>query len=119
VEEKHPNCFPANTWNQSSLHGFLGYQSNRPSGVPLWRITANHSNDAFPLLFLQQGCGTRPSFIVQRLFNTGIDKAPSDFPHSLGRQTHGPSDFGGRHALVQVSEGQRSEDGPNRLNAST
>jgi hypothetical protein len=45
--------FPSYSWNQSPLDCFFGYEPNGPVSAALWRITANHCDNALLVRIVQ------------------------------------------------------------------
>src|SRR3979409_206985 len=88
VEEQHPDGFPSYARNQSSFHGFLGYQSHGPASAALRRITANHGNNALPLAVLQHRGRSWALLLVEGTIQTSLLVAMSDFPNRLRSQRH-------------------------------
>src|SRR5438105_1251404 len=50
VEQQDANSFSSDRGNQFPLHRFFGHQPHRPAGTPLGGISADHGDNALPLL---------------------------------------------------------------------
>ncbi len=53
VKKKHADGLPADSWDQSPLDGLFHHQPHGPASAALWRITADHRDDALFLAIIQ------------------------------------------------------------------
>jgi hypothetical protein len=112
AEEQNSNRFPAHTWHQSSLDGFLSHQAHRPPGEALGWVAADHSNDALLLSGFQQRLGARSLFFVESPFQSAFPVAMADLADRLRRQRHHPRNTGRTHALGQLQKRDRPQHDP-------
>ena len=86
MEEQYADGFPADSWNQSPLDGFFHHQPHGPTGTALWRITADHCDDALLLAIIQhRGC-SRPLLLVEGAFEAALLVTVANFANGLWRQ---------------------------------
>ena len=85
MQQQNPDALPSHSRNQSSFDGFLGYQPHGPAGAALWRITANHGDNALPLAVFQQIGRSGPLLFIECAFEAPLPIAMADLPNRLRR----------------------------------
>src|SRR5665213_1290844 len=84
--QQNSNSLSAHAGNKFAFDHFLGQQSHRPAGTPLWRRRTDHGDNALLLLLIQTGSLARTGCIKQCALQAAIDVSSSDLPHGLGRK---------------------------------
>src|ERR1700730_1401500 len=119
VNEQYPDGFPSHARNQSSFHGFLGYQPHGPAGAALGRVTANHGDNALPLAILQhRGC-SRALLLVEGTIETSLRVAMSDLPNRLRSQRNNAGNARSTGAPCQLKQRERPQNDSHLLHAAS
>src|SRR5260370_31540245 len=63
--QQNSNRLSAHAGNKFAFDHFLGQQSHRPAGPPLWRRRTDHGDNALLLLLIQTCCLARTRCIKQ------------------------------------------------------
>jgi hypothetical protein len=117
VEEQYADGFPADSWDQSPLDGLFHHQSHRPAGSALWRITADHRNDALLLAILQYRGRSRPLLLVEGALEAAILVTMADVANRLRRQRDNRGNPWRTDALRQLRKRHGAEDDSHLLHA--
>ena len=103
--KKNSNSLSAYARNKFAFDHFLGQQSHRPAGTPLWRRRTDHGDNALLLLLIQTGSLARTGCIKQCALQAAIHVSSSDLPHGLGRKPEVDTHRGRGLPLIHLTQG--------------
>ena len=117
MEEQYADGFPAYSWNQSPLDCFFDHESHRPASAALWRVAANHCDNALLLCIVEHFGRSRPFLLVECAFQTAFLVSVADFTDGLRGEGDDVGYLRRAGALGQLQQRQGAQHDPNLLHA--
>jgi len=117
VEKQYADGFPSYSWNQSPFDCFFDYESHGPASAALWRVAANHRDNALLLCPVEHFFRSRPCPLVEGTFQAALLVSMADFTNGLRGQWDDVGNLRRVGALGHLQQRQGAQHDPNLLYA--
>ena len=83
MEQQNTDGFPAYSRDQSPFDRFFDHEPHGPASAALWRIAANHCDNALLLSSVEHFGRSRPFLLIEGTFQSALLVSVADFTNGL------------------------------------